>query len=176
MGSDRLAVVDGASLSVNEFDVSTPGQVTAGGVSPTRSVFYQSAAYSAPEEPLSGLAYDATYDWFYAVKSSAPRSVFLLRWDGSGDHLFEMNEPYWMLRSARLAGLDFDASTRSLFILADEVTRDGITATTVWETKLNATMVGFLTFERLAPIPAQVLVAPSLATRLHRSTALLASL
>jgi len=119
-------------------------------------MFFQSAAYAVPEEPLSGLAYDSAYDWFYAVKASAPRSVFLLRWDGTGDHLFEMDESYWNLGDARLLGLDFSSATRSLFILADEVSSDGTTVrTTVWETKLNATMVGFLSFERNVPVAAQ---------------------
>lgn len=72
-----------------------------------------------------------------------------------------MDESYWNLGDARLLGLDFSSATRSLFILADEVSSDGTTVrTTVWETKLNATMVGFLSFERNVPVAAQVRPAP----------------
>lgn len=80
MGGSRLAVIDGTQLSISEFDAA-PGSTS---LSPVRGMFFQSAAYAVPEEPLSGLAYDSAYDWFYAVKASAPRSVFLLRWDGTG--------------------------------------------------------------------------------------------
>ena len=91
MGEDKLGVVDGSELSINSVYVG-PGagdSIVPGlglmGVIPQRRVFFSSPAWSSDSgEVLSGLAYDPAREHFFAVRSSQPRSVYLLRWDGTG--------------------------------------------------------------------------------------------
>lgn len=90
LGDNKVAVLDGTQLSINEVFVGPgageeviPGLGEVGEV-PRRRVYFGSPAWQGSEAGLSGLAYDPAYDVFYAVKSSQPRSVYLLRWDGTG--------------------------------------------------------------------------------------------